>query len=161
MRCFASPGPLQAGSVDRGRSGQITGPIPAQFIQQVGRTAVADTISLMIQLPKDVSDWLTGVFLTCNHEASSKLTLVPNGHEPWLDFAIIETFNGFPFRFASSPIGSSTSTRTHWLGNAPLWPEFDRRWEIADIGFLVMFRTRNEADAVKGGTSPVQAALCR
>lgn len=94
----------------------------------------------MIQLPKDVTDWLTSVFRTCNTEAASKLTLVPNSHEPWIDFAIIENLQrvSAPYRFKSDWL---VSIDTHWLGSAPMWPEDFPRWEIADIGFLVMFRT--------------------
>jgi hypothetical protein len=90
----------------------------------------------MIALPKDVADWLTGVFATCNAAASSKLTLVPNGHEPWLDFAVIENLQrvSVPYRFKSDWL---VSLDTHWLGSAPMW----HKWEIADIGIVVMFRT--------------------
>lgn len=94
----------------------------------------------MIALPQDVMDWLTGVFRKCNVEASSKLSLVPNGREEWLDFAVIENLQrvSAPYRFKSEWI---VNIDTHWLGSAPLWPEDFARWEIADIGFLVMFRT--------------------
>lgn len=94
----------------------------------------------MIQLPPDVVEWLTAIFRTSNESASSKLTLNPNAHEPWLDFAVIEKLQrvSVPFRFKSDWL---VSIDTHWLGNAPLWPEDLRRWEVADIGFLVMMRT--------------------
>ena len=94
----------------------------------------------MIQLPQDVTNWLTSVFRTCNVEAASKLTLVPNSHEPWIDFAIIENLQrvSAPYRFKSDWL---VSIDTHWLGSAPLWPEEFPRWEIADIGFLVMLRS--------------------
>jgi hypothetical protein len=94
----------------------------------------------MIHLPDDVVAWLMGVFRTCNAEASSKLTRVPNAHEPWIDFAVIENLQrvSVPFRFRSEWI---VSIDTHWLGSAPMWPDARPRWEIADIGFLVMFRT--------------------
>src|SRR5437867_3658480 len=90
----------------------------------------------MIPLPKDVTEWLTGVFSNTNSIAASKLTLVPNSHEPWMDFAVIESLQrmSVPFTFKSDWI---VSIDTHWLGSAPLW----RNWEIADIGFLVIFRT--------------------
>jgi len=94
----------------------------------------------MIELPEDVTAWLLTVFRTCNEEASSKLTCVPNAHEPWIDFAIIENLQrvSVPYRFKSEWL---VSIDTHWLGSAPMWPEAWPRWEIADIGFLVMFRT--------------------
>lgn len=97
----------------------------------------------MIQLPYDVIDWLKGVFRRCNIEAASKLTLVPNCHEPWIDFAIIENLQrvSAPYRFKSDWL---VNIDTHWLGSAPMWPEDYPRWEIADIGFLVMFRTATE-----------------
>src|SRR5262249_31716250 len=71
-----------------------------------------------------------------NSSAASKLTTVPNSHEPWIDFAIIESLQrvSVPFKFVSD---WTVSIDTHWLGSAPLW----HKWEIADIGFLVMFRT--------------------
>jgi hypothetical protein len=90
----------------------------------------------MIALPNDVQKWLTYVFRHCNHEAASKLSLVPNAHEPWIDFAIIENLQrvSSPYKFKSDWLVSIT---THWLGYAPMWD----RWEIADIGFLVMMRS--------------------
>src|SRR5689334_6507790 len=90
----------------------------------------------MIDIPKDVADWLTGVFGRCNHEAAEKLSLVPNCHEPWIDFAIIENLQrvSSPYRFKSD---WTVTINTHWLGHAPMWD----RWEIADLGFLVMMRT--------------------
>jgi hypothetical protein len=93
----------------------------------------------MIPLPKDVTDWLTGVFSNTNNSASSKLTLVPNSHEPWMDFAVIESLQrvSVPFTFKSD---WTVNIDTHWLGSAPLW----RTWEIADIGFLVIFRTAKQ-----------------
>lgn len=74
----------------------------------------------MIPLPKDVIDWLTGVFSNTNSSAASKLTLVPNSHEPWIDFAVIESLQrvSVPFTFKSD---WTVSIDTHWLGSAPLW----------------------------------------
>jgi len=97
----------------------------------------------MISLPEDVTEWLRGVFSTCNREASSKLSLVPNAHEPWIDFAIIENLQrvSTPFCFKSDWL---VNIDTHWLGSAPLWPDEIPRWEIADVGFLVMFRTAGQ-----------------
>jgi hypothetical protein len=94
----------------------------------------------MINLPEDVTSWLMGVFRTCNAEASEKLSRVPNAHEPWIDFAVIENLQraSAPYRFESDWL---VSIDTHWLGSAPMWPEAFPRWEIADIGFLVMFRS--------------------
>jgi hypothetical protein len=56
--------------------------------------------------------------------------------------AFIEHFASMaaPFRF---PSGWVVEISTHYLGGGRHfgdWPEFPRRWEIADIGFLVLFR---------------------
>lgn len=90
----------------------------------------------MIPLPHDVKEWLREVFSNANTAAASKLTLIPNSHEPWMDFAVIESLQrvSVPFVFKSE---WTVSIDTHWLGSAPLW----RNWEIADIGLLVIFRT--------------------
>jgi hypothetical protein len=84
----------------------------------------------MIDIPKDVLDWLTGVFRNCNRAATSKMTTVPHAHEPWIDFAIIENLQQVSSMF-SFDSGWLVNIDTHWLGSAPLWPEMMPRWEIA------------------------------
>lgn len=90
----------------------------------------------MISIPKVILDWLRSVFLRCNTEASKKLSVVPNSHEEWLDLAIIEQLTqvSVPFRFPGDWV---VRIDTHFLGATPM----HRRWEVADLAILVMFRT--------------------
>jgi len=90
----------------------------------------------MLNIPPEVSRYLKSLFRKCNRQAALKLTRIPNVHEEWLDFAIIEQLTqvSVPVRFH----GDWTVTiNAHWLGSAPL--EFFHKWEIADIGLLVVF----------------------
>ena len=67
---------------------------------------------------------------------------VPTTHETSLDMAFIDHFASMaaPVRF---PSGWVVEISTHFLGGGRHfgdWPGLPRRWEIADIGFLVLFR---------------------
>lgn len=95
-----------------------------------------------IPIPSDVQVWLRDTFSACNERVSSIVTRVPTTHETSLDMAFIEHFAGMaaPVRF---PSGWVVEISTHFLGGGRHfgdWPKFPRRWEIADIGFLVLFR---------------------
>lgn len=95
-----------------------------------------------VPIPTDVQTWLRGTFRSCNERVSSVMTRVPTTHETALDMAFIEHFTSMaaPVQF---PSGWMVEVSTHFLGGGRHfgdWPELPRRWEIADIGFLVLFR---------------------
>ena len=90
----------------------------------------------MYALPKEIRDWLTNVFRQANEAASIELTRVPNAHEEHLDMTLISSLRRFaaPFVFPSE---WKVKIDTHFLGGeGGPWG----RWEIADIGLLVLFR---------------------
>lgn len=95
-----------------------------------------------IPIPTDVQTWLLWLFSACNERVSTLVTDVPTTHETPLDMTFIQHFLGVaaPHRFAS---GWTVDLSTHYLGGGRHWgdwPDFPRRWEIADIGLLVVFR---------------------
>jgi hypothetical protein len=97
-----------------------------------------------IPLPADVQTWLRNSFQSCNEHVSAVLSRVPTNHETTLDMSFIDHFAGIasPFQF---PSGWVVQVSTHYLGGGRHvgdWPGLPRRWEIADIGILVLFRQR-------------------
>lgn len=97
-----------------------------------------------IPFPPDVQSWIRGVFRSCNEKVAATVSRVPTIHETSLDMAFIEHFASMaaPVQFGS---GWVVEFSTHYLGGGRHfgeWPELPRRWEIADIGFLVLFRQR-------------------
>jgi hypothetical protein len=109
------------------------------------RRSVRDFGSAMpppIPIPADVRRWLNGVFAGCNERAATTMTQVPTIHEVPLDMTFIQHFVGVrsPRRF---PSGWTVEIGTHYLGGGRHygeWGDWPRRWEIADIGILVVFR---------------------
>ena len=95
-----------------------------------------------VPIPSDVQGWLRQTFRSCNERVSAVVNRVPTTHETSLDMAFIEHFASMaaPVRF---PSGWVVEISTHFLGGGRHfgdWPGLPRRWEIADIGFLVLFR---------------------
>jgi len=95
-----------------------------------------------VPIPVDVLNWLRDQFKGCNEHVSALLSRVPTTHEPNLDMAFIEHFAGVsaPVQF---PSGWVVELSTHFLGGGRHFSEMlgmPPRWEIADIGFLVLFR---------------------
>lgn len=95
-----------------------------------------------IPLPADVRAWLRSAFQGCNEQVSAVLSRVPTNHESALDMAFIQHFAAIaaPVQFSS---GWVVEFSTHFLGGGRHvgdFPWLPRRWEIADIGFLVLFR---------------------
>src|SRR5579872_1321529 len=93
-------------------------------------------------IPADVRTWLLGVFRACNDRVTNLISEVPTMHEVSLDMTFIQHFLGVsaPHQFSS---GWTVDLSTHYLGSGrhwAEWPDWPRRWEIADIGVLVMFR---------------------
>jgi hypothetical protein len=88
-----------------------------------------------INLPLDVIEYIRGVFAICNHRTSAKLTRMPTTHETSLDLTFIEALSQFcaPRRTDSDWI---VRLDAHYLGGGRHFGE----WEIADIGFIVVFR---------------------
>jgi hypothetical protein len=95
-----------------------------------------------IPIPAEVRAWLTGVFGSCNAQVANLITDVPTTHETAVDMAFIQSFShvSAPYRF---PSGWTVELSTHYLGGGrhwSAWPDQPPRWEIADIGLLVMYR---------------------
>lgn len=86
--------------------------------------------------------WLTRAFAQCNERVSERLSRLPTTHEVSLDMSFIEHFSNVPSPTVL-PSGWLVQLSTHFLGGGRHfgdWPDWPRRWEIADIGFLVQFR---------------------
>ncbi len=89
----------------------------------------------MPTIPDDVVAWIYKVFDECNQKISKKISRIPTIHETSLDLSFIEALSTYavPTRFGS---GWTVRIDTHFLGSGSHF----RSWEVADIGFLVMFR---------------------
>ena len=87
-----------------------------------------------IYIPSDVSEYLKSVFDECNYEVARSMTHNPNMYETTLDNVFITQLAKYatPVTFGS---GWTVKFETHFLGGRHLY----RNWEVADIGFLVMF----------------------
>jgi hypothetical protein len=95
-----------------------------------------------IPIPADVREWLSQTFGACNERVSRLITDVPTTHETPLDMTFIQHFLAVsaPHVFRS---GWTVDISTHYLGGGRHWadwPDWPRKWEIADIGFLVQYR---------------------
>ena len=88
-----------------------------------------------IYLPDDVLIFLENIFAACNLAVSRKISKMPNVHETSLDMTFIEHISNYsaPLKLDS---GWTIRLDTHYLGGGNHFG----LWEIADIGFLVMFR---------------------
>ena len=87
------------------------------------------------QIPSEIVNWIRTVFEGVNRRVSEKLTRLPTTHETSLDITLIEELSQYvaPFRFLSNWI---VRLETHYLGGGRYWG----RWEVADIGILIIFR---------------------
>jgi hypothetical protein len=95
-----------------------------------------------IPIPDEVQTWLREVFASCNLRVAELVSTVPTTHETPLDMTFVQHFLGVsaPHAFDS---GWSVHISTHYLGGGrhwSEWPGWPMKWEIADIGFLVLFR---------------------
>jgi hypothetical protein len=90
---------------------------------------------LPFPIPREVIDWVRNVFAAVNNRVSTKLTAFPTTHETSLDMSLIEEVSqhSAPTRFSS---GWLVRLETHFLGGGRYWG----KWEIADIGVLIVFR---------------------
>lgn len=90
---------------------------------------------LPFAIPPEVVIWIRDVFSAVNRRVSTKLTRFPTTHETSLDLSLIEEVSehSAPVRFTS---GWLVHLETHYLGGGRYWG----KWEIADIGILIVFR---------------------
>jgi hypothetical protein len=97
-----------------------------------------------LSIPQPVVDWVRGVFAEVNRRTSVKLSRNANVWETSLDMTVIEQLSQFaaPFKFPSNWI---VRIETHYLGGGRYWG----RWEIADLGVLIVFRRRGQVIATK------------
>jgi hypothetical protein len=95
-----------------------------------------------IPIPDDVRGRLRQVFADCNARVAKTISDMPTTHEVALDMTLIQHFIGLaaPCTLTS---GWTVRIATHYLGGGRHygeWGNYPRRWEVADIGVLVMFR---------------------
>ncbi len=92
---------------------------------------------LEVNLPTEVVDYVRSIFAGCNDRVSEKLSRMPTTHETSLDLSLIEAVSLFA---TPQRVGSNWVVRldTHYLGGGRHFGE----WEIADIGFIIVFRRR-------------------
>lgn len=98
-----------------------------------------------LNVPMEVVSWLKEAFSNCNNYVSAKLTNMPTTYETSLDMALIEYLSSVPSPVVTSS-GWTISVSTHFLGGGRHFAEWpgQRRWEVADIGILIMFRQHRE-----------------
>ena len=88
-----------------------------------------------IELPVDVVDYIRGIFATANHMLSDRIERQPNVHEESLDLAFLDAVSAYsgPHKTKSDTV---VDIDIHFVGGG--W-HFER-WEVADIGLIVIFR---------------------
>jgi hypothetical protein len=89
----------------------------------------------MISIPSDVSAFIGKIFADCNVRISTKLTNIPNVHETSLDETFVEHFTHY-CRPVITPSDWTIRVDCHYIGGG----RQHKRWEIADVGILVVFR---------------------
>ena len=89
---------------------------------------------MKINLPDDVLAYVERIFTQCNLAVSKKVSKMLNVYETNLDQTFIDQISNHAVPVT---LGSGWTVRldTHFLGGGRHF----RSWEIADIGFLVMF----------------------
>ena len=99
--------------------------------------------TLPLDIPAAVIDWIRNVFEQVNKRTATTLSRIPTMWETTLDQILISHLAEFsaPFRFPSNWV---VTLDTHFLGGR-IWGQ----WEIADIGFLVVFRRAGKVVATK------------
>lgn len=121
---------------------------PGQLLKLNGteaNTIVSDPIAKNVEvpysLPADVVAWLRATFAECNDYVSGKLSNLPTTYETSLDMALIERLSSVPTPILTAS-GWTINISTHFLGGGRHFAEWpgERRWEVADIGVLVLFR---------------------
>ncbi|MEO1580211.1 MAG: hypothetical protein AAFR91_00085 [Pseudomonadota bacterium] len=92
-----------------------------------------------IQVPDDVTTYIKRHFSICNDNLSTDLSSFPAMHEPTLDMSFISYFSRHqaPVRLPSNWVVSIDS---NFIGGGR---HYDR-WEVADLGLLMIFRRRGK-----------------
>lgn len=97
-----------------------------------------------MKVPPEAIETVRNVFLRANRAATRMLSEAPNTWETSLDMAVITALNHY-----SAPIqpvrDCLLNIQTHFFGGRRLY----ERWEIADIGLLIMFRVRGQLARTK------------
>lgn len=89
-----------------------------------------------IDLAPDVLAYIRELFETANERVTSKLDRMPTTHEETLDFALIDALaDGRGPHLTQS--GTIVDIDAHFVGGGWHWA----RWEIADIGLIINFRS--------------------
>lgn len=98
----------------------------------------------MMEIPEDVTVWLSEVFGACNARITRKLSNIPNIPEESLDLTWIEHLSHF-----ASPVTLDSEwtikIETHYLGGLRHY----YRWEIADVGLLLFIRKAGKVERSK------------
>ncbi len=92
-----------------------------------------------IDLPGDVIEYIRTVFASAHDGVAARLEGQPNVHEEALDMALISFISTScgPHRTASDTV---VDIDVHFVGGG--W--HIKRWEVADIGLLIIFRRRGQ-----------------
>jgi hypothetical protein len=88
-----------------------------------------------IEVPEDVVEYIRDTFDLADRRVTRKLDRMPTSHEEWLDFSLLEAISE-----ANGPhitqSGVIVDIAAHFVGGGTHW----KRWEIADLGFIINFR---------------------
>ena len=87
------------------------------------------------QIPNDVIEFVRGVFASANVRATVALARQPAAHEEMLDFQVFAALDEAGPSILGS--GIAVDIDTHWLGGRR---HYGGRWEIADIGIVIVLR---------------------
>lgn len=89
-----------------------------------------------IELSEDVLSYIQNIFEEANERLASRIERQPNVHEESLDLAFLDAVGAYsgPHRTVSDTV---VDIDIHFVGGG--W--HFRRWEVADIGLIVVFRT--------------------
>jgi hypothetical protein len=92
-----------------------------------------------IQLSADVIDYVRQVFAAADSSLAERLERQPNVHEEFLDMAFVDSvaMNSGPHKTKSDRV---VDIDIHFVGGG--WQY--ERWEVADIGVIVIFRRLDE-----------------
>jgi hypothetical protein len=95
-------------------------------------------------IPDVVVDYVRGVVSAANNQVSQTMTIHPSMYEETLDHVLVMKLSASPPAFfAREQIG--LVIETHWLGARWMF----RRWEIADLAFFIIIRSRGHLIARK------------
>jgi len=93
-----------------------------------------------MRLPPEVYDFVRTLFEDCNAHVARKIAHMPTSHETSLDMSLIEAIS--QHAPASHRVAPDWIVRleTHYLGGGRHFGQ----WEVADIGFIVVWRDRGK-----------------